>query len=96
MPAPPPIAESPLLWGTEEHVRELFAGTGIELEFEREQSRSSRPSTRSTRRSRSRHQSFGPLIMARRLLEPQGRWEALLADLRRMIEERGRSPRSTS
>ena len=31
MPAPPPIAEPPVLWGTEDHVRELFADTGLEL-----------------------------------------------------------------
>jgi hypothetical protein len=32
---------------------------------------------------------FGPLIMARRPLEAEGRWEALLGDLRRLIERRG-------
>src|SRR5262245_11125937 len=37
MPPAPSFAMSPLLWGTEQHVRELFAGTGIELEFAREQ-----------------------------------------------------------
>ena len=29
---------------------------------------------------------FGPLIMARRALEPQGRWPALLADLKRLLD----------
>jgi hypothetical protein len=36
LPAPPPSAEPPILWGSEAHVTELFAGTGIELTFERE------------------------------------------------------------
>ena len=31
---------------------------------------------------------FGPLIMARRALEPEGRWDALVADLRRFTETR--------
>ena len=29
---------------------------------------------------------FGQLIMARRMLEPQGRWPALIDDLRRLLE----------
>ena len=35
MPPPPEYASSPLLWGTEEHVREVFAGVATEFEFER-------------------------------------------------------------
>ncbi len=36
MPPPSPIAQPPVLWGSEAHVGELFADTGIELEFRRE------------------------------------------------------------
>jgi hypothetical protein len=32
----PPPPQPPLLWGTEDHVRELFAGSGVQLEFERD------------------------------------------------------------
>ena len=32
LPPPPDFAQSPLLWGSEEHVRALFAGSAIELE----------------------------------------------------------------
>ena len=35
LPAPPAFVDPPWLWGSEQHVRGLFAGTGIELEFER-------------------------------------------------------------
>ena len=35
LPTPPPDVQPSILWGTEEHVRELFAGKGVELEFER-------------------------------------------------------------
>ena len=34
MPKPPEGASPPPLWGDEDHVRGLFAGTGVELEFE--------------------------------------------------------------
>src|SRR5215218_8915057 len=33
MPPPPDFVSPPLLWGTEQHVRDLFAGTGVDLEF---------------------------------------------------------------
>ena len=35
LPAPPAFASSPALWGDAAHVRALFAGTGVELEFAR-------------------------------------------------------------
>ena len=35
MPAPPDYASPPPLWGSEEHVRGLFDGSGVELEFAR-------------------------------------------------------------
>ena len=53
MPPPPEGFQPPVLWGTEDHVRELFEGTGVELSFERAEvtsratrPRSSSPSTR--------------------------------------------------
>jgi SAM-dependent methyltransferase len=87
LPPPPPIAEPPLLWGEEAHVRELFAGTGIALEFERAFSEFAEFDSIDEEIAFT-IESFGPLIMARRMLEPQGRWEALLADLRRTVEAR--------
>jgi ubiquinone/menaquinone biosynthesis C-methylase UbiE len=86
LPAPPPVAEPPLLWGTEAHVRELFAGTGVELEFARETLDPARFDTVEEEIEFSVTR-FGPMIMARRMLEPQGRWDALLADLRGLLEQ---------
>ena len=87
LPAPPPFAESPLLWGSEEHVRDLFAGTRVEPEFSREHSAFA-PFESIEDEIEFAASKFGPLIMARRLLEPQGRWHALLDDMRRLIETR--------
>ena len=95
MPAPPPSAESPLLWGSEEHVRELFAGTGVEVEFAREQSAFA-PFDSIDDEIEFATSKFGPLIMARRMLEPQGRWQALLDDLRAFSETAAGRPPSTS
>ena len=35
MPPPPPYASAPILWGTEDHVRRMFAGVATGFEFER-------------------------------------------------------------
>ena len=87
LPAPPPFAEPPLLWGSEAHVRELFAGTGVEVEFAREQSVFAAFDSTDEEIDYATSK-FGPLIMARRALEPAGRWDALVADLRRFTETR--------
>jgi SAM-dependent methyltransferase len=87
MPPPPPdFSTPPLAWGNEDHVRRLFSGTGVELEFRREtvdfpplESLEAEVEFATTK--------FGPLIMARKFLEPQGRWPALLADLARLMEK---------
>jgi SAM-dependent methyltransferase len=84
MPPQPPIAQPPLLWGSKDHVRELFAGTGVELAFARETiafpefaSIDDEIEFATTK--------FGPMIMARRMLPPE-RYAALIADQRGVIE----------
>jgi SAM-dependent methyltransferase len=87
-PPPPPFAEPPLLWGTEDHVRELFEGTGVQVAFTRETVAFAEFDSAEAEIEFSTTK-FGPMIMARRMLEPQGRWDALLTDMRRVLEERG-------
>lgn len=78
-PPPPQFAAPPLLWGTAGHLRTLFAGAGVEFTFARHSvefrydSPEQEVADLETR--------FGPLIKARELLEPQGAWDALHADL---------------
>jgi len=88
MPPPPPFAEPPLLWGSEEHVRELFSGTGVTVEFEREMIDPPRFDSIDDEIEFSTTK-FGPMLMARRFLEPEGRWQALLEDLRKLLEDPG-------
>jgi hypothetical protein len=59
---PPPGGEAPILWGTEEHIRELL-GDG---EFERHEVEWSDDSVESY--ARFMLESFGPLLNARELL----------------------------
>jgi SAM-dependent methyltransferase len=87
MPPPPPGVEPPLLWGTEDHVRALFEGTGIELDFARE-SLGLDEFASIEEEIEFTTTKFGPMVLARRMLEPQGRWDALLDDYRRLAAER--------
>jgi SAM-dependent methyltransferase len=87
MPPPPPGAELPLCWGDEAHVAALFDGTGVELSFARE--RLEAPAFDSVEAEiEFSTTKFGPMIMARRMLPPE-RWDALLEDLRGLVDRRG-------
>jgi SAM-dependent methyltransferase len=80
LPPPPPFAAPPALWGAEDHVRELFVGSPIDLEFER--GVLELPPFESAEANVEFHsRRFGPLVMARRLTEANGRWPALHAEL---------------
>jgi hypothetical protein len=85
MPPPPAIATSPILWGVEEHVREVFEGTGVELTVERARLQLD-PHMDLAEATDFYLSSFGPIIKARELLEPQGKWSALAAELGPVIE----------
>ncbi len=84
-PPPPEIASPPLLWGVEAHVRELFAATGIGLSFDRKRLALD-PDIDHAEAIEFYLESFGPLVSARALLEPQGRWDALAAEVGPAIE----------
>ena len=84
VPPPPPIAEPPLLWGTEAHLRDIFAGTGVDLEVERTRIPLA-PDVEPSEAIDFYLTNFGPLVAARQALEPEGRWAALEADMRPQI-----------
>jgi SAM-dependent methyltransferase len=85
LPPPSPLAEPPVLWGSEDHVAELFDGSGIELEFERGHVQP--PQFDSTEEAVDFMTSkFGPLLMARQMTEASGRWAELHAELAAFTE----------
>ncbi len=79
MPPPPPGVEPPVTWGTEEHIRELFAGTDAELSFERRTVTFAHDSPESWMAYN--ESTLGPTIMAKSALEPEGRYQELRAEL---------------
>ena len=74
LPPPPDFAQPPLLWGTEDHVRELFAGSGVQLEFERDTAIENEPFETGREAVDFVASNFGPLMMLRGRLEAQGVW----------------------
>jgi SAM-dependent methyltransferase len=84
MPPPPPELQPPVLWGDEDHVRELFAGAPVELRFER---RAVPVSWESVDGWLDHCEvNLGPTVLAKAALEPQGRWGAARADLVALYE----------
>jgi len=85
LPPPSPLAEPPALWGSEAHLKGLFAGTGIELEFERE-AVTPEPFESTDAAVEFSVTKFGPMMMARQLTEASGRWPELRAQLADLYE----------
>src|SRR5262245_20937937 len=84
MPPPPEGFEPPILWGTEDHAREIFDGTGMDLEFERQavefQAESAEEMMDRT------ENKLPPVVAAKAMLEPE-RWQELRAKIVQLTEE---------
>jgi SAM-dependent methyltransferase len=84
MPPPPPELRPPSLWGDEQHMRSLFEPHGVELEFELAKVAFEDESIEAWLAYG--EEKLGPMVMARAALEPQGKWDALRADLEALYE----------
>ncbi len=83
MPAPAPGSQPPVLWGTEEHWRELVGSQGVALEFHREVLLLEADSPDIYLAGFER--DFGPLVVARGMLGD--RYEALHDDLAALMSD---------
>jgi SAM-dependent methyltransferase len=79
MPPPPEGFVPPPAWGTREHAESLFEGKGVRLEFDDDTVDQNFDSPEHALELFS--ERFGPMVMAKAALEPQGKWDALLGDL---------------
>ena len=84
----PTFAQPPLLWGTEDHVRDVFAGTGLQLEFERDIAMETEPFESGREAIEFTAANFGPLIMLRGRLEAQGVWADVRQTLANLYDRR--------
>ncbi|MGH2905840.1 MAG: class I SAM-dependent methyltransferase [Solirubrobacterales bacterium] len=79
MPPPPPGVEPPITWGSEDHIREMFDGSGAELTFSRHTCDFTADSVEEWVSYNER--ALGPVLFAKEALEPQGKWDELRAGL---------------
>ena len=85
LPPPSPLAQPPALWGSEEHVEQLFDGSGIALEFERDVA-TSPPFATTDDAVEFITSKFGPMIMVKQMTEASGRWGELRNELAALYE----------
>jgi SAM-dependent methyltransferase len=88
-PEPPPGFQPPPLWGTRDHVSELFDGTGVALRFEDAAVDFEFDSVDAA--AEEYWENFGPIVMLRSALEPEGRGDELRAALRKSFEDSNES-----
>jgi SAM-dependent methyltransferase len=81
---PPAGVQPPQLWGVEEHVQGTFGAAGARPSIARETVVFEWPSVEDAVREYA--DDFGPFVTARRALEPQGRWDELLAAFTALVE----------
>jgi len=83
MPPPPPGVQPPPLWGVEEHAEEAFAVAEASPTIERETVEFDFPSVEDAVQRYA--EDFGPFVIARGILEPQGRWVEFLQTFAELI-----------
>ena len=86
LPPAPDFASAPPLWGDKEHVRGLFEGTGIELEFARGQNPWRFDSPEHYVVFMETH--YGPTVKARERLTAENRWHECRGDILALAERR--------
>lgn len=77
LPPPPEGFQPPILWGTEDHVRDLFAAADGAVTCTLERARFEADSVEALLAED--EEKLGPVILARQALEPQSRWEEVRA-----------------
>jgi RNA polymerase sigma-70 factor, ECF subfamily len=77
LPPPPPGVQPPPLWGVEEHAAEVFGAAGVTPSIERETVDFEFASVDEAVHHYA--DDFGPFVVARRMLEPEGRWDEFVA-----------------
>lgn len=75
MPPPPADFVPPAMWGDEDHVRGLFADADVELGFEKRMAIFEFDSPQQWLEES--EANLGPVVIAKAVLEPQGKWEAV-------------------
>jgi SAM-dependent methyltransferase len=86
LPAPPAFASPPPLWGSTDHVRRLFEGSRIRLDFDRGHNPWRFASAEAW--VSFMETAYGPTVKARQRLTAEGRWEDCRAEMLALAERR--------
>ena len=89
LPAAPGPSRSPFMWGSEEHVRRLFADDEVDLQFERETIEFRFDSAEQALTAY--ETNWGPFITAREVLEADGAWPEVRIELAEVLNRHGRT-----
>lgn len=83
MPPPPEGFQPPVLWGTEERIRELFDGNDVEVHKQMIVMETETPGELMAHYE----STLGPFVVAKQVLEPEGKWEPLREQLEALYTE---------
>jgi SAM-dependent methyltransferase len=83
LPAPPEGVQPPQRWGVESHVVDMFGAAGATPVISRETVEFEFASVQAAVDEYAH--DFGPYVVARGVLEPQGRWDAFIGEFAEMI-----------
>ena len=93
MPAPPPGAQPPPLWGVTAHIDEVFRAVGAEPSIEAAAVDFNFESVDDAVGQYA--ENFGPFVSAREVLEPQGRWDEFIDAFRGLVKRFNRATDGT-
>ena len=86
-PPPPDFVKPPTLWGVEDHVRGLFAGTGVAVDFERESVEPQMQFDSPEEGLELFTTKFGPMMNLRAAAEAEGTWDEIRPTLLGFYED---------
>lgn len=82
MPPPPEGFVPPVMCGDEDYVKALFSASGLDVSCERRNAKFEFESSEAWMEHV--EQNLGPVVMAKAVLEPQGKWEPVRAELQEL------------
>jgi ubiquinone/menaquinone biosynthesis C-methylase UbiE len=83
LPPPPPGVQPPPLWGVQTHINDVFRAVGAEPTIEHESVEFNFDSVDDAVQQYATN--FGPFVIARVVLEPQGRWEQFISAFQDLV-----------
>lgn len=94
LPPPPPGAQVPPQWGDEAHIHEMFGAAGLEVTVTQETVEFEYPSVEAMVEAYTT--DFGVFVVAREILEPQGRWDEFVSDFSALVARHNRAGDGTA